>query len=114
MSPAVFFIIEHPTRGTLREMDHDWRDGKAIDIPRFSSTGTRNDPEKAMQFFTLQQAQSVLDRIVLKGSKSDQKCVIRRSPNFDYWCTGCGRWIDQFMQAENGHSDACPKNPHRH
>jgi hypothetical protein len=99
----VVYIIEHPTRGTFREMDSDWRAGKRIDIPRFSRTGSRNDAEKAMQFRTLDQAQTMLDRIWHKGSPSDMKCRVRRTPEYEALCPECGEWANRWFE----HADTC-------
>ena len=53
-------IIEHPRRGTLRdlELDYDYEE-KA----RFSSSGMRNDPEKTKQFPSIETAFATLEKI---------------------------------------------------
>lgn len=55
-----YCIIEHPRRGTLRdlELDHGTEE-KA----RFSLTGARNDPEKTMILHTIAGAFTTLNRI---------------------------------------------------
>lgn len=49
-------IIEHPTRGTLKFFVSEEEYG-------FSTTGSRNDPEKTLQFFSLAEAQRVFNRL---------------------------------------------------
>lgn len=105
----IYYIIEHPRRGTFREMDSDWRAGKRIDIPRFSSTGSRNDPEKAHQFRTFGTAIAMVRRIVAADPHMKRTLTLRRAPNFHKYCQGCNQWIDEFMQAENGHSYDCSR-----
>jgi hypothetical protein len=50
-------IIEHPTRGTLREWDGPPEDRSF----RFSWTGQRNDPDTAHHFHSMYDAQNVLN-----------------------------------------------------
>jgi hypothetical protein len=54
------FIIEHPRRGTLRSLEHDFNgDVKA----RFSTSGMRDDPEKTAIFPTASDAWLALRQI---------------------------------------------------
>lgn len=50
------FIIEHPTRGTLKFLvsEHEYA---------FSTTGSRNDPDRTLQMFSLREAQRVLGKL---------------------------------------------------
>ena len=61
------FIIEHPTRGTLKSIDHDG-------TLHFSLTGSRNDPEKTWHFTSLESAQKVLETL---PGKLQSKATIR-------------------------------------
>lgn len=57
--PALFFIIEHPTRGTLKDLE-ETESGR---VGRWSRSGNRADDETAMQFVTYQQAYAALDQV---------------------------------------------------
>lgn len=67
----MFYIIEHPTRGTFREWDGS--------TPRFSWSGLRSDPEKAYQFRTLQSALSHREQF---PDNLKAESVIRSSNDF--------------------------------
>lgn len=95
-----FFIIEHPTRGTLR----DWEDDK----PSFSWSGARNDPDRAKQYTNLNMAIRDHDRLMQLGNKNLKQCLIRRSPEYRYYCRECGGWIDTRFGHEFGHYPGCP------
>jgi hypothetical protein len=113
MSPrsnyGTYYIIEHPRRGTFREMDSDWRAGKRIDIPRFSSTGNRNDSDKALQFRSFGEAIAMVRRIIASDERMRKTLTLRRSPDFKKYCPECKGWIDEFMQAQNGHTADCSR-----
>ena len=51
-----FAIIEHPTRGTLRELEADWVKGEVVYTPRFSREGMRNDPDRTKMYHSLSAA----------------------------------------------------------
>ena len=53
-------IIEHPRRGTLRDLELDYDHQEKA---RFSLTGARNDPEKTKQFKSLREAFETLAKI---------------------------------------------------
>lgn len=67
------YIIEHPTRGVLKEIDHDY-DG--TEIHKFAWSGQRGDPDTCMLFTNLQEAQKVYRRL---PSKLKTACKIRYS-----------------------------------
>lgn len=50
------YIIEHPTRGTLKFFVSENEFG-------FSTTGLRNDPDKTMQFHNLSEAHRIYGRL---------------------------------------------------
>jgi len=54
-----FFIIEHPRRGTFKELDPNYGDPKF----RFALTGARNDPEKCKLFSTLAEAWKMREKM---------------------------------------------------
>jgi hypothetical protein len=95
-----YFIIEHPTRGTLRY----WADG----APHFSTRGLRSDAEYAKQYRTLPSALRDHDKLIHNGSKSLKQCQVRRAPDFKYYCRECGSWIDTKFGHEFGHIAGCP------
>lgn len=69
------YIIEHPTRGTLRDMEFDtWPYVRAT--PTFSRTGSRSDPEATVQFLTLADAKTARNKI--KDNKVVDACKIYR------------------------------------
>jgi hypothetical protein len=53
------FIIEHPTRGTLSSLI-------STEEYHFSWSGSRADPDKAMQFYTIEEAKSYYRRLPAK------------------------------------------------
>lgn len=65
------FIIEHPTRGTLKFL-------VSPDEYGFSTSGMRDDPEKTMQFRSLAEASRVLALLPAK-LRGEGKCQIRDS-----------------------------------
>lgn len=69
------FIIEHPTRGTLKFLVSPEEFG-------FSRTGLRNDPENTMQFRSLAEASRVLALLPAK-LRGEGKCQIRDSDASD-------------------------------
>lgn len=71
------WIIEHP-RGTLKDYD--------VDSFKFSYTGSRNDPENTLHFFTVQRAAEVLNRM---PKDLRQKCTILK-------LTDTGQWVKVF------------------
>lgn len=98
----VFYIIEHPTRGVLRDTESDWRGGKMIMIPRFSATGARNGPNSWM-FRSQEDAQRTLDSILKSGGPSEAKCRIRRTPEYEALCPECGNWTNRWFD----HDESC-------
>ncbi len=66
--PATF-IIEHPTRGTLKFCVSGEEFG-------FSTTGMRNDPNKTEQFFSVGEAERIRAKL---PAKIGQQCNIRSS-----------------------------------
>lgn len=69
------FIIEHPTRGTLKFL-------VSSDEYGFSRSGMRDDPEKTMQFRTLAEASRVL-ALLPEKLRGKGKCEIRDSEGRD-------------------------------
>lgn len=69
------FIIEHPTRGTFREFNEDMPHQ-----PRFSWSGARNDPDKAYQFRSFDEAIEILNKLPASIKKD---CVIRKAPDYE-------------------------------
>lgn len=69
------YIIEHPTRGTLKFLVSSEEYG-------FSTSGMRDDPEKTMQFRTLAEASRVLALLPAK-LRGEGKCEIRDSEGRD-------------------------------
>lgn len=65
------FIIEHPTRGTLKFFVSEEEYG-------FSTTGLRNDPDKTQQFHSLGEAQRILGRL---PDKVRANCKIMQAPS---------------------------------
>jgi len=53
-------IIEHPRRGTFRELEWDYDNQEKA---RFSTSGMRNDPEKTKQFSSIEEAFATLEKI---------------------------------------------------
>jgi hypothetical protein len=53
-------IIEHPRRGTLRDLELDIDHQEKA---RFSTSGSRNDPKKTKQFSSLREAFATLQKI---------------------------------------------------
>lgn len=66
MPPQRTYIIEHPTRGTLKFMVSSEEYG-------FSTTAMRNDPDKTKLMFSLVEAQRVLGKL---PEKVRQNCAI--------------------------------------
>lgn len=101
----MFYIIEHTRRGTFREMDHDWRAGKRIHIPRFSSSGMRGDPDKEQQFPSVEAARAMFDRIVsADGGRMTKDLKVRRSSDWKYICLDCRAWCESW----HDHLRNCP------
>jgi hypothetical protein len=98
---GLYFILEHPRRGTFRELDSDWRAGKRIDIPRFSSSGMRSDPDKASRFGSLHTILGVRQRIINADPKMEVLRV-RRSSDFKALCPECGNWTDTVWDHKKG------------
>lgn len=70
------YIVEHPTRGTLKFFVSENEFG-------FSTTGMRNDPEKTRQFDTLQEATGVMGRLPERIRK-DCKVLQYDAETFSY------------------------------
>ena len=72
-------IIEHPTRGTLREWDGPPEDRSF----RFSWSGARNDPEKAHQLTSVNAAIIILNGMPDK-LRASCRVMMRRSGEIEY------------------------------
>jgi len=77
----VFAIIEHPTRGTLREFDQEF-DGTVK--ARFSTSGMRNDPEKTMIFYSIVEAFEALEKIPTPA-KWESAILVYNPTNISYY-----------------------------
>ena len=82
-----YYIIEHPTRGTLRDLE-ETASGR---VGRFSTTGSRNDPERTMQFPTVERAIMALHAL---GQRSNG-CVVRASTGKE---RGMADWASSWPQ----------------
>lgn len=69
---GIYYIVEHPTRGTLKELDTDTTSGG-----RFSWSGQRSDAELAIQFPTVEAADRARDRLT---DRIANECNILRAP----------------------------------
>lgn len=69
-----YFIIEHPTRGIVKEFDPDARDGV-----RFTQATMRTD-ESVHRFFHISEAMVALAKI---GDRTREQCKIVSSPTDD-------------------------------
>jgi hypothetical protein len=100
--PAVSYIIESPTLGTLRDLEFEY-DGKPV--PRYSVTGART--ENAVLYSTLDKA--VLVRDMLRGAKArgHKTLMITRTSDFRHLCDECQQWIDYSYGNPKGHDDQC-------
>jgi hypothetical protein len=70
-----YYIIEHPTRGTLRP-------DSEVGEPHFSWSGHRTDEKTAWRFESLKQAIRVLNSHIT-DVKTRNACQVRRSPSPD-------------------------------
>jgi hypothetical protein len=96
-----YYIIEHPTRGTLREMEYEHPIGEGIiGKARFSTTGARTDSEKAQQFGSVDAAQTIIDRIT--DGKVASTVRVRRATDWKALCPYCGEWAEYWH--EHAHS----------
>lgn len=68
----LYYIVEHPTRGTLRDLED--RNGGYRGT--FSITGSRNDPDRTMRFPTVEAAVRAVRG--LEGNRGDG-CQVRAS-----------------------------------
>jgi hypothetical protein len=95
----VYYIIEHPTRGTVREIELDettTRNSGGGFKARFSVSGLRSDPEKVKRYRTLEDAVINIVKIVNSNEKLGEKLQVRRSPDFKAYCPICKRWCDHW------------------
>ncbi len=75
----MYFIIEHPTRGCLKEWDADpYSHGDGYTF-RFQWSKPRNDPEAAHRFHTLRDAERILS---LMPEALRHRCQILRSSDW--------------------------------
>jgi hypothetical protein len=95
----LYFILEHPTRGTVREVE---RTPTGIKV-RFRTAGTRADEEN-MQFLTTGAAQRMLNGIKEETPKLASEIRIRRQGDWRALCPDCGRWCETWYD----HAKPCP------
>lgn len=100
-----YFIIEHPTRGTVRELEFDdnpRHSGGGLK-PRFSTTGMRNDPDRAKQYRSVEHAITDVVAIAAANEKLANQLKIRRSSDWKYLCSECNQWCEQWFN----HAKTC-------
>ena len=85
MTPGKYYILEHPTRGVLKDLE--WNDA-GTKQGRFSPTGMRGD-ESCMRFTTVGQAHDALMKLPLQvAAKTLIRCSQPKGKNpgyLDHW-----------------------------
>lgn len=78
--PSLYFILEHPTRGVVKDWDFDdFVDGKPTYKFRFSATAMRND-DVLLRFHNVREAYRVLDKMTPRLRK---QTTVRRSTDWE-------------------------------
>lgn len=98
-----FFVIEHPTRGFLKEFD--WEDFPALKL-RFTQANMADEPTE--KFFHITPALAALDKARAAGYKDVDKLKIRRRSDGHTYCAQCGGWWHPMIHVERGHEPGCP------
>jgi hypothetical protein len=104
MPPRCNYIIESPTLGTLRDIEFEYNGAPS---PRYSVTGSRTDPEYALQYLTVEMAMKVRDNLIGAKARGYKTLNIVRTSDFRLLCTQCGEWIDNSYGNPKGHADSC-------
>jgi hypothetical protein len=89
-----YFIIEHPTRGTLREY--------SMETPHFTVSGHRGD-DNSQRYRTLKAALDTITQITVRYPRIGPKLVVRRSSDWKAYCVTCRKYADKWFE----HEDRC-------
>lgn len=102
MSDRPYYIIEHPTKGVLRDVEMKGE----VPIPRYSRTMRRNNL-KVLRIQHLHDALKMAEEL----ENNDPKCKrldVRKSPTWLIRCPTCKAWITMKSNQEYGHKLNCP------